>query len=443
MLHWSVSAMSLTFVDVNGLGGFMSLGFVREGFEMVGRTGTLDFGNKAAEANRHLLGDGWQSLFSNKPDEWPLHGKVDVVAGCPPCSGWSCWSGSQNRGPEARAHDHPWAFIHYAARVKPAAVVFESVQQAYTQGADMMRGYRDALEQESGVSYDLHHVKMNNLMIGGSSYRPRYFWVAVKKGMPFGVEAQWPGDGAKLPTIMDMIGDLAETPQTWGMQVYQHSLGDKAERLRAASGMFDGHIGRESIHSQRIAEVFEQLPGGNSGWDWGMDLGTALKRCYDAHGTLPPSWKSKEEKIVANDFYLGFTQPYRWRGDTWANVLTGGALDLVIHPTEPRGITHREAARIQGLPDDWLIEPTRYYSPLQSVWGKAVSVDAGTWIARWVRNSLQGAPGAFEPEQLGPREWLHNTDYKFSRDAARKRYYPNAGSGVTRIWMKDKTAAAA
>lgn len=435
--------MGLTFVDVNGLGGFMTLGFVREGYELLGRTGTLNFGNVSAEANRHLLGDNWQSSFSDDPYGWPKYEKPDVVAGCPPCSGWSCWSGACNRGPEAKAHEHTWALMRYAAEVKPSVVVFESVQQAYTQGREVMLKYREALEIGSGLKYDLHHVKMNNLMIGGFSYRPRYFFVAVKSGMPFGVEAEWPGAAGDLPTVLDVIGDLEHTPQTWDQQPYRYPLTKWTEGLRAQGGTFDGHAGLNNMHALRIAELFEWLPNKNEDWDWGMDMASVVKKVYDAHGTLPPSWAEKQQKIIDKDFYMGFTQPYRWRGDAWANVLTGGALGLVIHPTQPRGITHREAARIQGLPDDWLIKPTKNYSALQSVWGKAVSASAGQWIAHWVKRSLSGQPGAFEPETLSEREWLHETDRKFSRQAVRKRYYPNAGSGVTRIWMQEKTPAVA
>ena len=46
-----------TFIDCNGLAGFMSLGFVRSGLDMKLRTGTLNFGNPVAEVNRKHLGN--------------------------------------------------------------------------------------------------------------------------------------------------------------------------------------------------------------------------------------------------------------------------------------------------------------------------------------------------------------------------------------------------
>ena len=69
-----------TFIDCNGLAGFMSLGFTQAGMEMTSRTGTLNFGNPVAEVNRHHLGNKWSSFFSDDPSEWPLH-KADVVVG--------------------------------------------------------------------------------------------------------------------------------------------------------------------------------------------------------------------------------------------------------------------------------------------------------------------------------------------------------------------------
>lgn len=402
---------------------------VENDFELVHRTGTLNFGGPVAAANKHLLGSGWDAKFSDDDTAWERFSNVDVVIGCPPCSGWSGWTGPKERGADARAHEHTRAFIRYAAAIKPRVVVFESVQQAFTQGLAMMRDYRAMLEDLSGKPYDLHHVRMNNLMVGGHSYRPRYFWVAVEAGAPFGVDAEWPADS--LPTLVDVIGDLADLPETWKLQPYQREASSFVQHQLSKSGLVDGHVTRDNVHTQRVADVFKALPNGNHDWLWGMDLANALKQVYDTHGGwVPESWNSKIEKIVSRDFYMGFSIPYRWRGDACANVLTGGALDLVVHPTHPRTITHREAARIMGLPDDWKIEPVKDYAPLQDVWGKAVALDASRWIGAQVRRHLDGQVGSFPSQSLGDREWLHHTDKGFSRPAMRKRYYPNGGAGV-------------
>jgi site-specific DNA-cytosine methylase len=395
----------------------MSLGFTQAGMDMTSRTGTLNFGNPVAEVNRHHLGNKWSSFFSDDPNEWPLQ-KADVVVGCPPCSGWSVWSGPANRGPDSAAHEHTRAFMKYAGRVAPKVIVFECVQQAYTQGRDAMNKYRLMVEEISGKKYDLYHVKQNNLQLGGFSYRPRYFWVAVRKGMKFGAQVVEP---AELPKIMDIIGDLAKLPQQWEEQKYIEKHSKFTKSLRSQNGKVNGHIGKNTIHAQRIQEVFDLI--GNEGWEGNGDLGGALKKAVEANdGKFPQRWVDISPRVIRKNYKLGFSQPYRWKEDHWCNVLTGSALDHVVHPTEPRLLTHRECARMQGLPDDWDIEGAKEYSSMQAVWGKAVPVQAAKWLGDAVVASLSGEPNGPQGELIGDREWLIDTDRGFSRHAAKKRY---------------------
>jgi len=412
-----------TFIDCNGLAGFMSYGFVQAGMEMTLRTGTLDFGNKVAEANKRHLGKKWDSFFSSDENEWPVQ-DADVVMGCPPCSGWSVWSGPANRGPDSPAHEHTRAFMRYAAKVKPEIIIFECVQQAYTQGRDVMVKYRDMVEELSGERYDLYHVKHNNLMLGGYSYRPRYFWVATKGGMPFAANAPVI---KQLPRISEVIGDLAKMPLQWEAQPYSAPADKWVARLRSQTGMVTGHIGKQNIHAQRIKEVFDIV--GNDGWENGDNLGETLRKAYHMNGnTLPPSWENIGEGVLRSDFNLGFSQPYRWGKKLWCNVLTGSALDHVVHPTEPRLITHREAARIQGLPDDWEIESVKDYTPLQATWGKAVAAQAANWIGKATVSALNGKVNTPGGELIGDREYLIDTDTGFSRQKVKKQWYPETDS---------------
>ena len=406
-----------TFIDCNGLAGFMSLGFVQAGMQMTSRTGTLNFGNAVAEVNRHHLGNKWNTFFSDDPNEWPVQ-KADVVVGCPPCSGWSVWSGPANRGPDSAAHEHTRAFMKYAGRVAPKVVVFECVQQAYTQGRDVMNKYRLMVEDISGKKYDLYHVKQNNLQLGGFSYRPRYFWVAVRKGLKFGAQVSEPKE---FPKIMDIIGDLAKLPHQWEEQKYIEKHSKFTKILRSQNGKVNGHIGKDTIHSQRIQEVFDII--GNDGWPGNGDLGGAIKKAVEMNdGKFPQKWIDISARVVRKKYKLGFSQPYRWKEDHWCNVLTGSALDHVVHPTEPRLLTHRECARMQGLPDDWDIEGAKSYSAMQAVWGKAVPVHAAKWLGDAVVASLSGEPNGSQGELIGDREWLIDTDKGFSRHAAKKRY---------------------
>ncbi len=410
--------MSLNFIDCNGLAGFMSLGFVNAGMSMVLRTGTLNFGAPVAEANRHYLGNSWNSYFTEGEDEWPTQ-EADAVIGCPPCSGWSVWSGPNNRGEDAAAHEHTRAFMRYAAKVKPTVVVFECVQQAYSQGRAVMVKYRDMLENLSGKKYDLHHVKMNNLQVGGFSYRPRYFWVAIREGIPFGAMATMP---ESVPTTNQVIGDLASLELTWDSQAYNATPSTFVESLISKSGTVTGHMNKDNANAKRVKEIFDIV--GNNGWPPRHDEGQVLKVAVEKNNDVfPQSWARQEEKLRKKDFYVGFSNAARWDGNSYCNVLTGGCMDHVVHPTLPRLITHREAARIQGLPDDWAIIPVKDYSFLGATWGKAVARQASEWIAKAVVSALNSAPNGPSGELIGDREYLIETDKGFSRSFVKKKWY--------------------
>ena len=96
----------------------------------------------------------------------------------------------------------------------------------------------------------------------------------------------------------------------------------------------------------------------------------------------------------------------RWDPERPARVITGAALDMVLHPYESRTITHREAARVMGFPDDWRILPLRGVSNLRATWGKGITVQCGKWIGEQVKNALDGNPGSVTGVPDGDREWF-------------------------------------
>jgi site-specific DNA-cytosine methylase len=141
-------------------------------------------------------------------------------------------------------------------------------------------------------------------------------------------------------------------------------------------------------------------------WPEGGNISQMARKYYEQEGTLPDSWAYNQEKLVANDFKMGFYQLHRWKYDGWTRVTTGAALELVLHPTEPRCLTHREVARAQGFPDDWLIEPLSHISNLRQTWGKGIPVPVGKWIGEQISNSLDGNPGEDQGELIGDREYM-------------------------------------
>lgn len=391
--------MSYRAVDVMGFAGGFTLGVVQAGLNLVGKRELKGgFGVPNCEANRHLLGHEWRTEVGDD-SKWSVPGSVDVVFGNPPCSGFSVMSAKEFRGANSKINHCMWAFANYVVRARPAIAVFESVQQAFTRsdGLALMRALRARVEEGTGESWTLYHIRHNAYSLGGAAQRRRYFWLVSR--VPFGVE---PVDLDHLPVLEDVIGDLATLGRSWYPQAYRLPVSRwvTRERVLSNTAAVDGQFWVDNPLTRRVRDLMTAVS-----WREGESISTVASRHWDEYGRLPESFAATEEKIVKNEFHMGFTTPVRWHARRPARVVTGGSLVMSLHPYLDRPLTHREAARILGFPDDWLILPLRDVSGLQMTWGKGISVQCGRWIGEWVRRSLDGQPGSLVGSVIGEREF--------------------------------------
>lgn len=390
--------MSYRAVDVMSFAGGFTLGMVQAGFELVGKRELKGgFGVPSCEANRHLLGNNWKSEIG-EPESWTVpEGGVDVTFGNPPCSGWSVMSAKHFRGADSPALSCTWAFADYVAKSNPVIGVFESVQQAFTHkdGLLTMRALRDRVEERTGEKWELYHIRHNAYSVGGCAQRRRYFWLISK--IPFGIEIPRP---RVLPKLIDVLADLENLGRTWNPQPYRAPAHPWVRQLLNPDGTVDGHINLRNPLTRRIGDLMAGTP-----WKPGESIAQVTKRYYTEHGKLPDSFAAQQEKLVRTGFSMGFTTPTRWNGENAARVVTGGGLQMVIHPRLDRMITHREAARILGFPDNWKIKPMRGVSGLHMTWGKGISTHCGSWIGEWIKRALDGSPGTYTGKPMQDREW--------------------------------------
>lgn len=379
-----------------GFAGGFTLGMVQAGFTLVGKRELRGgFGVKNCEVNRHLLGDRWHAEEGDH-DTWSVT-DADVVFGNPPCSGFSVMSAKHFRGADSPINHCMWSFIRYVARVRPQVAVFESVQMARTRpdGLALMRSLRAKLEELTDDRWSLTHVRHNAYELGGAAQRRRYFFVVSR--VPFGIE---PPHVLKKPTLNDVLQDLTGLTETWHAQPYRRPASWWSLSRTSPHGGVDGHVVHHTPLTRRVYDLIKGV-----GWREGQCISDVCRVYYDRHGHLPDSFRDTEQKIVKNDFRMGFTTPVRWRGDGPGRVITGGSLCTVIHPTEDRMITHREAARILGFPDDWNLLPLRGTPGLFMTHGKGITVDCGRWVGGWVRRALDGVPGTCRGREMGDREY--------------------------------------
>lgn len=401
-------------IDCEGFAGGFTMGVVQAGFTLVGKRELPGgFGVPSCEANRHLLGYGWDTEVGAWHDWTPRD--VDLVFGNPPCSGFSLMSAREFRGIDSPVNACMYAFVEYAARCRPAIAMFESVQQAFTGGRPLMQRLRALMEERTGEPWTLTHVMHNGICVGGAAIRRRYFFVLSR--IPFGVEDM---RVSRLPSLEDAIGDLRGLRVQWEDQPYASSDASWwGGAVRRHDGLVDGHYTRMS---PQIRRAFELTQGeGAIEWRAGLTIGNAAREYYEKNGRLPESWAWLEEKLVRTNFHMGFHQLCRWHADRSARVITGGGSQLVLNPWEMRPLTLRECARIQGFPDDWRIAPLAQVSNAPVLWGKGIPVQSGRWIATWARESIEGWPGHDVGFDIGENERLidhtHAVPHSYDRIA--------------------------
>ncbi len=381
-----------------GFAGGFTLGVVQSGFKLVGKRELKGgFGVPNCEVNRHLLGSDWTTEVGESTTWSVPTGGVDFVFGNPPCSGFSVMSNSAFRGADSPVNHCMWSFAEYVTRAKPQIAIFESVAAARTRpdGHALMRNLRSFVEARTDASWDLYHVRHNARALGGAAERPRYFWVVSR--IPFGVEVP---RLRRVPVLNDIFADLDTLQNTWLPQPYRQPPTWWSAARRASEGTVDGMVSSSSPLVRRIHALLEE-----NDWRPGEAIASVVRRHYERESRLPDNWTHLTDKLVGSGFNMGFTTPVRWNGERAARVITGAALETVVHPTLPRTLTHREAARVMGFPDDWRILPLRGLPAVASTWGKGITVDCGRWIGSWVSSALSGQPGTQRGEQIGDGEW--------------------------------------
>jgi site-specific DNA-cytosine methylase len=400
--------MKYTFAACQSFAGGFDMGATQAGLELVHKVEQVGgFGLNNVLVNRHLLGYRWESEAAD-PETWHAP-RVNAVLANPPCSGFSLMTHKDHRGADASINSCMHRTIEYAARCDPQVVVFESVQQAYTQGIELMRTLHAKLEALTGDTWNLMHILHNAYVLGGSSIRRRYFWCASR--IPFGIDPPRP---KRVPVLDDVIGDLEGMSATWEHQPYRRpsTWWLEEQGMRNGQANVDGHIGLANL---TIRRNFDLITPDNP-WPIKKTTSDMLRRYYEMYGDFPESWQHLKDKMLRNrdekgNFKMGFIQPCRWNPQAAGRVITGAGMLTGVHPHENRMFTHREVARIMGFPDDWKILPNKADRHLASYWGKGITTQCGRWIGGWIIRALDGEPSGYMGEQLGEREWVHQSTH--------------------------------
>lgn len=314
------------------------------GIDLFSGAGGMSLGAEMAGLKTKLAIDFDASAFAtyahNHPDAFVLQADVQgllnisipfdrrdvVVFGGPPCQGFS----TSNQRTRSADNEKNWlyrSFISFVKRIKPGWVVFENV--------------RGILETEGGIfaeqveadirnlGYDTKQGVLNAADFGVPQVRSRFFLIArYEADAPPLPEAP----GLATVTVDEAIGDLPvlENGASTSRLPYRAPAASAYARLmRTGVNETTNHL--VSRNAEYVISRYPYIPQGGN-------------------------WADIPEEMMTN--YLDRTRCHtgiyrRLRADAPSVVIGNFRKNMLIHPEQHRGLSVREAARLQSFPDSF------------------------------------------------------------------------------------------
>lgn len=341
--------MMFNVVDLFCGAGGLSLGFQQAGFRPVM---AFDFDPHACATYAANLGNHVHELDLSRQDPGDLArkvldyvGSVDVVAGGPPCQGWSV----QRRGDGIDdRNDLTIRFAEIAIGVDPKAIVMENVPTLFgKRGAKHLKFVEERLEE---AGYLLYKRVLDASSFGVAQARRRAVLVAIKKELGSFEFPKPSHDSGRAVTVRQALGSLPPPP-TDGSE-HPHYPNHKLVKVSAAN-----------------LERLSYVPEGGGRLDVPEHLQLPCHRNDNGHRHL--------------DVYgrLWWDRPAGTITAMFDNFTRG----RFAHPEENRNITGREGARLQSFPDDFI-----FLGPKKDV-ARQIGNAVAPLMARAVANSLREA----------------------------------------------------
>lgn len=258
---------------------------------------------------------------------------VDGVVGGPPCQAFSEIGRRDKKDPRRKLVVE---FFRIVRLVRPKFFLFENVPGlAFERNLSLLEAGLELLPATWTIFGP--HI-LNAADFGAPTRRLRLFVFGFNRSeMKAPEEAHLISKTRATARVRDAIGDLVSASEAGiderGFDTWKYDgrriASDYATSQRSQSGKFTGH--RKTVHTTATLKRFRSLAEGEKD-----DIGKYVRLTWDG---VCPTLRAG----TGND--RGSYQAVR-----------------PIHPSLDRVITPREAARLQGFPDDFLFHPTVWHS---------------------------------------------------------------------------------
>jgi DNA (cytosine-5)-methyltransferase 1 len=298
------------------------------------------------------------------------HGEIALVAGGPPCQGYS--SIGHRRTFDVERYNVPSNHLyrdmaHVIEGLRPRMFLFENVANLlharWTRDGDAGEIWDDVLGTFQQLDdYEVHWDKLYAREFGVPQNRPRLFIVGIRRDLGFvasdvkRAKGLLPEPEGTAPNPEDFLGDLVDpefaskaatvrypsAPKTLSQRWFRHDPVTCAPSRRG-DPLTDHAYSR---HALRIVEKFEYM--------------------IETDGLIRESDRTAK--------FAQRLLPKRW-GSTGPNITATSLPDDYVHFSQPRTLTVREWARLQTFPDWYQFYGNRTTGGRR----RAGDPDAGNW----------------------------------------------------------------
>lgn len=337
------------FVDLFAGCGGLSLGLEQAGFspcfmnELVPGFAETYAKNRGFSSDRCFIGD-IHDLLRQYSDFLPKFKNAEMVCGGPPCQGFSM-ANRQRLIDDPRNHLYK-AYLEFLAKFRPRFFIMENVRGMMSRIEEIVGNFSHHLGNEYNFSFRI----LNAADFGVPQNRQRLILIGNRIGVSSDAVFQsirsksYPTfvlrDALEgLPPLGNKagknLGDVEDSTSGFFSRVFDYpktpfysfiNNGRRIDRLF-------NHKNR--YNNDRDVEIFRRLPqGGNS-----LHPSIADIMPYSRRNGI---FKDKYFKLDETQVCKTITSHMKFD------------CNMYIHPWEPRGLSPREAARIQTFPDDFV-----------------------------------------------------------------------------------------
>ena len=392
--------MKKSFVSLySGCGG-MDIGFLEAGFTCAG---AFDVDPAVIANYRHNIGPHIyaEDILLARNAIYDLARNVDVLVAGPPCQGFS--TAGKNDPDDAR-NAHIINVAEIAAVSRPKAVIIENVRGLL--GKKYSYYWQTALKLLRDAGYTVQWAVYDASNYGVAQARQRVLLIASLRG-----EIGQPTPQARRIVLSDALKNVSSQknhdPKFLEIGSDHYRI---AQRIGPGQKLSNVRGGSASIHTWNVPEVYGEVSQLEETFlnefirlrrrkrirSFGDADPLSLQQIstHFSSSIIPTVESLIEKKYLRKvackiDITNAFNGKYRrlhWDKPSLTVDTRFGQPRHFLHPTEHRGFTVREAARLQGFPDSY--EFVSSQAANFRMIGNAVPVPMARSIAETIKNSM-------------------------------------------------------